>query len=138
MAKVNTRAGHLLTYILIKRFLFLLFACICKHSHTHAYGGAAHLEVGYLTVRVSWPSALTTMLPSRCEDAAEAVFSTHHSCLTNPCPTHCSPTHTNLCPLWMHRLRLESIHSDKPFINLLLVNLLLLSIYYDYNSWFQF
>ena len=28
------------------------------HSHTHAYGGAAQLEVGYLTVSVSWPSAL--------------------------------------------------------------------------------
>ena len=28
------------------------------HSHTHAYGGAAQLEVGSLPVIVSWPSAL--------------------------------------------------------------------------------
>ena len=34
------------------------------------------------------------MLPSRCENAADAVFSTPHSCLTTPCPTHCSPAQT--------------------------------------------
>ena len=28
------------------------------HSHMHAYGGAAQLEVGYLTVSASWPTAL--------------------------------------------------------------------------------
>ena len=44
------------------------------------------------------------MLPSRCEDAADAVFSTPHLCLTNPCPTHCSPAHVNVCPIRMHRL----------------------------------
>ena len=27
------------------------------HSYTHACGGAAKLEVGYLKVNVSWPSA---------------------------------------------------------------------------------
>ena len=51
------------------------------------YGGAAQLEVGYLTMSVSWPSALNcdlTMLPSRCENAAEAASSTPHSCLTTP------------------------------------------------------
>ena len=47
------------------------FVCICKHTATDMciYGGAAQLEVGYLTVRISWPSAL------HC----------------NPCPTPCSP-----------------------------------------------
>ena len=30
------------------------------------------------------------------ENAADAVFSTPHSCLTTPCPTHCSPAHTNV------------------------------------------
>ena len=29
-----------------------------SHSHTHEYGGAAHLEVGYLTLSASWLSAL--------------------------------------------------------------------------------
>ena len=46
------------------------FVCICKHTATRIRilrGCTA--EVGYLTVSVSWPSAL------RC----------------NPCPTHCSP-----------------------------------------------
>ena len=28
------------------------------HTHTHTHGGAAQLEVGYLTVSASWPSAL--------------------------------------------------------------------------------
>ena len=65
------------------------------HSHTHAYGGAAQLEVGYLTVSVSWLSAL--------ENAADTVF-TPHSCLTTPCPTHCSPAYANVCPIRMHRL----------------------------------
>ena len=37
-----------------------------------------------------------TMLPSQCENAADAVFSTPHSCLTTLCPTHCSPAHTNV------------------------------------------
>ena len=27
------------------------------HRHAFAYGGAAQLEVGYLTVNVTWPSA---------------------------------------------------------------------------------
>ena len=31
------------------------------------------------------------MLPSRYVNAAEAVFNTPHSCLTTPCPAHCSP-----------------------------------------------
>ena len=44
------------------------------------------------------------MLPSRCENAADAVFSPPHSCLTTPCPTHCSPAHANVCPIRMHRL----------------------------------
>ena len=26
------------------------------------------------------------------------------SCLTTPCPTHCSPAHANMCPIRMHRL----------------------------------
>ena len=39
-----------------------------------------------------------------CENAADAVFSTPHSCLTTPCPTHCSPVSANVCPIWMHRL----------------------------------
>ena len=39
---------------------------------------------------------LITMLPSRCENAVEAVFSTPHSCLTTSCPTHCSPVHANV------------------------------------------
>ena len=30
------------------------------------------------------------VFPSQCENAAEAVPSAHHSCLTNHCPTHCS------------------------------------------------
>ena len=42
-----------------------------------------------------------TMLPS---NAADAVFITPHSCLTTPCPTHCSPTRANLCPIRMHQL----------------------------------
>ena len=87
---------------------------IQAHSHTHAYGGAAQLEVGHLTVSASRPSALNiNMLPSWCENAAEAIFSTPHSCLTTPCPTHRSPAHANLCPIRMHRLTLGSIHSDK-------------------------
>ena len=45
-----------------------------------------------------------TMLPSWCENAADAVFSTPHSCLTTPCPTHCSPAHAIVCPIQMHRL----------------------------------
>ena len=34
--------------------------CICKHTATRIriYGGAAQLEVGSITVSVSWPSAL--------------------------------------------------------------------------------
>ena len=45
--------------------------CICKHTATRIriYGGAAQLEVGSITVSVSWPSAL------HC----------------HPCLTHCSP-----------------------------------------------
>ena len=49
----------------------------------------------------------------RYENAADAVFSTPHSCLTTLCPTHCSPAHANLCPIRMHRLILGLIHSDK-------------------------
>ena len=45
-----------------------------------------------------------TTLPSQCENAADAVFSTPHSCLTTPCPTHSSPAHANVCPIRMHRL----------------------------------
>ena len=44
------------------------------------------------------------MLPSRYENAADAVISTPHSCLINLCPTHCSPAHANVCPIRMHRL----------------------------------
>ena len=53
------------------------------------------------------------MLPSQCENAADTVFSTPHSCLTTPCPTHCSPTHANLCPMRMHRLILGLTRPDK-------------------------
>ena len=51
-----------------------------------------------------------TILPLRCENAADAVFNTPHSCLTIPCPTHCSPVHANLCPTRMHRLIPGPIH----------------------------
>ena len=27
------------------------------------------------------------------------------SCLTTPCPTHCSPAHAHVCPTWMHWLK---------------------------------
>ena len=58
------------------------------------------LEVAYLTVSAPWPSALYCSpwdhAPSRCENAAEAVPSTPHSCLPNLCPTHCSHTSTIL------------------------------------------
>ena len=36
------------------------------------------------------------MYPSLCENAAKAVPSTPHSCLTNLCPTHCSHANTVL------------------------------------------
>ena len=80
---------------------------------THTYGGVTQLEVsiphawahGELTVSVSWPRLWTathgTLFPSL-ENAAEAVHSTPHSCLTTTCPTHCSPAHAKQCPL--HRL----------------------------------
>ena len=55
-------------------------------------------------------ATLVNMKPSHSEDAAEAVFSTPHSCLPNPCSTHCSPAHANLCPPWMHRLKLGTIN----------------------------
>ena len=63
-------------------------------------------QAGYVLISLKNKHTPTrvTMLPPRCENAAEAVFSTPHSSLTNPCPTHCSPAHVNLCPLWMHRL----------------------------------
>ena len=38
----------------------------------------------------------------QCDNAADAVFSTPHSCLTTPCPTHCSPAHANVCPIRKH------------------------------------
>ena len=45
---------------------------------------------------------------------ADAVsHPTRHSCLTTPCPTHCSPTHANLCPMRMHRLILGLTRPDK-------------------------
>ena len=44
------------------------------YCYSDYYGGAAQLEVGYLTVRVSWPSAL------HCD----------------PCPTHCIPIYAPL------------------------------------------
>ena len=110
------------------------FVCICKHPDTHAYGGAAQLEVGYLMVSASWPSALNcnrvTVLPSRCESAVEAVFGTPHSCLTTPCPTRCSPAHANLCPIRMHWLILGSIHSE----NMLVVIIYYHTVYFFYSD----
>ena len=35
-------------------------------------------------------------LNAQWENAADAVYSTPHSCLTTPCPTHCSPAHANV------------------------------------------
>ena len=71
-------------------------------------------EVGYFTVSASWTSALNcnplTMLPSWCENAADAVFSTPHLCLTTACPTHCSPAHVNLFPIRTNRLMLGLTH----------------------------
>ena len=65
------------------------------------------------------------MLPSNAEDAA---FSTPHSCLTTPCPTHCSPAHANLCPIRMHRLILGLTQSKKCVFKLLLSVLPLLKL----------
>ena len=46
------------------------YARTLSHSHTHAYGGAAQLEVGYLTVSASWSSALHS---NPCSHAAFTV-----------------------------------------------------------------
>ena len=55
---------------------------------------------------------LCSMLPSRCENAAEAVPSTPHSCLTNLCPTHCSHASILLPPIQALNLYSPtSIHS---------------------------
>ena len=56
----------------------------------------------YLMASVSRPSALNCnpwnfvppMAPL-CENAAEAVLSTPHSCCNTPCPTHCSRSRVN-------------------------------------------
>ena len=80
-------------------------------TQPHTYGGTAQLEVGYLTA-----ATRVAMLLSRCENAADAVFSTPHSCLT---------THVNLCPIRIHRLILGSIHSENVIIAIIAMPLCL-------------
>ena len=81
-------------------FLLLPVCCI-YHTHTHTHTQRTHTHTHTHTHMPPPPHHHThthtirgTVLPSQCDNAAEAVPSTPHLCITNLCPTRCSNTNT--------------------------------------------